>query len=176
MKKVALALCIALAVTMAFSFALPQGQAEAQQGSTWLIMVSHGPDKPYNQYTALIVAFLAKRLGKVDQVMVFYDAEGVRMAKKGALAGLALDATARKLIAGQIEGLSPGDLPVNLELFARFLKDNMGVSFFACGTCAVMDGIAKDLDDTTNLVDFVGLAKLPDVAQCLMAADKIIDF
>lgn len=177
MKKVMLAgLCVALAATLAGPFDLAPQPAAAQPAGNWLIMVNHGPDKPYNQYTALIVAFLAKQLGKVEQVTVFYGAEGVRVAKTGVLAGMPLSEAAKSLIAGQVEGLSPKDLPDNLEQFARFLKDSLGVNFCACATICVMDGVSKSLDDTTNMVDFVAPVQLPQVAGALMAADKIVGF
>ncbi len=172
MKKLVFAvLCVGLVLGLAGSF----GHAQ-QPATNWLIMVNNGPDKPYSQYTALVVAFLAKQLGKVDQVTVFYGAEGVRMTRKGTLAGMPLDEGAKKLIAGQVEGLSPGDLPDNLEQFARFLNDSLGVKFFACATMCVMDGISKSPDDTEAMVDFIAPAQLPQVAGALMAADKTVQF
>lgn len=177
MKKIGLiVLCVGLAVALGNPFGCAQQQAEEQPAGNWLLMVNHGPDKPYNQYTALVVAFLAKQLGKVDQVTIFYGSEGVRMAKKGVLASMPLDEAAKALIAGQVEGLSPGDLPDNLEQFARFLNESLGVNLFACATMCVMDEISQAPDDTANMVDFIAPAQLPQVAGALMAADKIIGF
>lgn len=177
MKKVWLiVLFVGVAVALANPFGCAQQEEQQPAAGNWLLVVNHGPDKPYNQYTALVVAFLAKQLGQVDQVTVFYGSEGVRMAKQGTLAGMPLDEAAKSLIAGQIEGLSPGDLPDNLEQFARFLKDSLGVNFFACATMCVMDGISQGPDDTANMADFIVPAQLPQVAGAMVAADKIIGF
>jgi predicted peroxiredoxin len=139
----------------------------------FLVVVNSGKDHPYNHYAAYVVAFLAKKLGNIETVSVYYGPEGVAMTKKGELAKLAIQDSVKELIAGQIEGLNPSDLPDNLERLARFLKNNLGVNIFSCGTFHVIDGVGKDLDDTSNLEDFIVPLKLPQAAQALLGADKI---
>ena len=139
----------------------------------FLIVVNSGPDKPYNQYAAYVVAFMAKQLAKIEKVTVFYGPEGVRMTKKGELAKLAITPEVKELIASQIEGLSAGDLPDNLELLARFEKDKLGVSIASCGTFHVIDGFAKTIDDMSNIEDFITPVKLPQAAEVILGADKI---
>jgi len=139
-----------------------------------LIIVNSGADKPYNQYAAYIVAFMAKKIAKIEKVTVFYGPEGVRMAKKGELAKLGISSSVKELVASQIEGLSPSDLPDNLEALARFEKDKLGVIIASCGTIHVIDGFAKTVDDTTNIEDFIMPVKLPQAAEALLGADRIL--
>lgn len=139
----------------------------------FLIVVNSGPDKPYNQYAAYVVAFLAKKLGNVPTVSIYYGPYGVAMTRKGELAKLGMDASLKELVASQIEGLSASDLPDNLEQLARFVKGQLGVGIFSCGTFHVVDGIGKNLDDTTNSEDFIVPLKLPQAAGALLGADKI---
>ena len=139
-----------------------------------LIIVNSGADKPYNQYAAYVVAFMAKQIAKIEKVTVFYGPEGVRMAKKGELAKLGISSSVKELVASQIEGLSPSDLPDNLEALARFEKDKLGVSIASCGTFHVIDGFAKTVDDTTNIEDFIMPVKLPQAAEALLGADRIL--
>ena len=80
-----------------------------------LIVVNSGVDKPYNHYASYVVAFLAKQLAKIDTVTIYYGPYGVAMTKKGELAKLGITREIKELIASQIEGLSPSDLPDNLE-------------------------------------------------------------
>jgi predicted peroxiredoxin len=141
-----------------------------------LIIVNSGIEKPYNQYASYVVAFLAKKLASVPTVTVYYGPNGVGMAKKGALAGLAIEDSVKGLIAGQIDGLSASDLPNNLEQLARFEKDKLGVNIVSCATFNVIAGLSSSVDDTSGLEDFITPVKLPQAAQALMAADKILYF
>ena len=138
-----------------------------------LIVVNSGNDKAYNHYASYVVAFLAKQVAKVDSVTVYYGPYGVAMTRKGELAKLAITEEIKDLIAGQIEGLSPSDLPDNLEQLARFEKDTLGVNIVSCGTFHVIDGVGKTLDDRSNSEDFIVPVSLPQAAEAIMAADKI---
>lgn len=129
--------------------------------------------KPFNQYGSYVAAFLAKRMG-IKDVTVFYGAEGVTMSKKGALAELAIEESVKELIAAQLEGVSASDLPDNLELFARYVKDKLGVDIYSCGTFHVIGGFATSIEDTTNIEDFITPVKLPDAAKIILDADKIL--
>jgi len=144
------------------------------QTNNLLIIVNSGADKPYNQYAAYVVAFMAKQIAKVPTVTVFYGPQGVSMAKKGELAKLRIPTSAKELIAGQLEGVSASDLPDNLELLARFEKDQLGVSIASCGTFHVIDGFAKAVDDKSNVEDFITPVKLPQAAEALLGADRIL--
>lgn len=139
----------------------------------FLILVNSGADKPYNQYAAYVIAFMAKQLAKIDTVAIHYGPQGIGMARKGELAKLAITAEVKELVASQLEGLSAADLPDNLEQMARFVKDNLGVRLTSCGTFHVIDGFAKSVDDQSNIEDFITPAKLPQAAEALLSADKI---
>jgi len=138
-----------------------------------LIVVNSGADKAYNHYAAYVVAFLAKQVAKVDTVTVYYGPYGVAMTKRGELAKLGITRDIKELIAGQIEGLSPADLPDNLAELARFEKDKLGVNIVSCGTFHVINGVGKTIEDTSNIEDFVTPVKLPQAAQAILTADKI---
>ena len=144
------------------------------QTNNLLIIVNSGADKPYNQYAAYVVAFMAKQIAKVPTVTVFYGPQGVAMAKKGELAKLAIPSSAKELIAGQLEGVAASDLPDNLELLARFEKDKLGINIASCGTFHVIDGFAKAVDDKSNVEDFITPVKLPQAAEALLGADRIL--
>lgn len=143
------------------------------QIQNFLIVVNSGPDKPFNQYAAYVVAFMAKKLAGIPTVSIYYGPYGVAMARKGELAKLALDASLKELVAGQIEGLSASDLPDNLEQLARFVKEQLGVGIYSCGTFHVVQGIGKNIEDTTSSEDFITPLKLPQAAEALLGADKI---
>ena len=138
-----------------------------------LVVVNSGIDHPYNHYAAYVVAFLGKKLGNIETVSIYYGPEGVSMTKKGELAKLAIQGSVKELIASQIEGLNASDLPDNLEQLARFEKENLGVNIVSCGTFHVIDGVGKDLDDLSNVEDFIVPIKLPQAAEALLGADKI---
>jgi predicted peroxiredoxin len=139
----------------------------------FLVVVNSRVNQPYNHYAAYVVAFLAKKLGNIENVSIYYGPEGVAMTKKGELAKLAIQDSVKELIAGQIDGLNASDLPDNLEQLARFEKESLGINIFSCGTFHVIDGIGKDLDDLSNVEDFIVPIKLPQAAGALLGADKI---
>ncbi len=138
-----------------------------------LIVVNSGPDKPYNQYAAYVMAFLAKKVSQVPRVSIYYGPYGVSMTRKGELAKLALDAKLRELVAVQVEGVMASNLPGDLLGLARFVKTYLGVGIFSCGTFHVLEGIGKDLEDVANIEEFVVPLKLPEAAAALLKADKI---
>jgi predicted peroxiredoxin len=138
----------------------------------FLIVVNTPPDHPYNHYAAYVVAFLAKKLGSIPTVNVYYGPEGVRMTKKGELAKLACSDDLKNLIADQVDGLNASDLPNNMEQMARFCKEELGVGIYSCGTFHVVDGLGQNLDDTASIEDFIVPLQLPQAAEALLAADK----
>jgi len=117
---------------------------------------------------------MAKQIAKIDTVTVFYGPQGVLMAKKGQLAKLTISQEGKELIAGQIEGLSASDLPNNLERLVRFVKDKLGVTIASCGTFHIIGGFAKTIDDTSQIDDFITPVKLPQAAEAMLSADKIL--
>ncbi|MBN2333065.1 MAG: hypothetical protein JXO49_03045 [Deltaproteobacteria bacterium] len=127
-----------------------------------------------NQYASYVVAFLAKKLGNVPNVTIFYGPSAVAMAKKGELAKLAIPAEVKELIASQLEGLSAADLPDNLEQMARFQKEQLGVTIALCATFHVIGGFATSVDDTANIEDFIVPVQLPNAWEALASADKIL--
>jgi len=141
-----------------------------------LIYVNSGMDRPYSQYASYAVAFTAKKIHSIPDVMVYYAPQGIEVAKKGNLAKLAFSEDVKKLIAGQFEGLKPEDLPDNLELMARFVKDALGVRIGSCATFHVVDGFATSVEDTSNIEDFVTPMKIPDAVEAELSADKILVF
>ncbi|KUO73583.1 MAG: hypothetical protein APF81_05075 [Desulfosporosinus sp. BRH_c37] len=141
-----------------------------------LIIVNSGLDKPYNQYASYVVAFMSKHIAKIENVTVYYGPYGVEMSKKGSLATLKLTDDLKELVASQLEGVTKDALPDNLELMARFVKDQLGVNIVSCATFNVIDGISKNLEDTSQMEDFIVPVKLPLAAQALISADKILYF
>ena len=141
-----------------------------------LIIVNTGTENPYNQYASYVVAFLAKKLANVANVTVYYGPNGVGMTKKGTLAGIPIPDSVKSLIADQIDGLSASDLPDNLEQLARFEKDQLGVNIVSCATFNVIAELASSVDDISKIEDFITPVKLPQAAEALMAADKILYF
>ncbi len=138
-----------------------------------LIIVNTGADKPYNQYAAYVVAFVAKQVNKVENVTIFYGPQGISMTKKGELAKFAIQDSVKELLAGQIDGLSASDLPDNLEQLAGFVSGTLGVTIASCGTFHVIDGFAKTIDDKSNIEDFVVPLQVPQAVEALLAADKV---
>jgi len=141
-----------------------------------LIIVNNGMDKPYNQYASYVVAFMAKQIAGIEDVTVYYGPQGVVMTQEGKLANLEITHDIKELVAGQLDGVTVDALPDNLELLARFVKEKLGVNIVSCGTFNVIDGISKDLEDTSNMEDFIDPIKLPQAAQALLEADKILYF
>jgi len=132
--------------------------------------------EPANQYASYVIAFMAKKLGNVPNVTIFYGPNAVSMAKKGELAKLELPQNVKELIAGQLDGLSAADLPDNLEQMARFQKDQLGVTIASCATFHVIGGFAESVDDTSNIEDFIVPVKLPDAWGAIDGADKVLYF
>ncbi len=141
-----------------------------------LIIVNNGMDKAYNHYASYVVAFMAKHIAGIENVTMYYGPHGVGVTKKGNLASLACNDDVKNLISSQLEGVNAADLPDNLESMARFVKDKLGVNIVSCATFNVVDGISKDLDDVSQIEDFVTPVKLPEAAQALLQADKILYF
>ena len=141
-----------------------------------VIDVNCGADKPYNQYAAYLAALMAKQILKIPTVTIFYGPQGIGMVKKGELAKFAITDSVKELIAGQLEGVSASDLPDNLALMARFVKDKLGVTIVSCGTFHVIDGFAKTIDDTSNIEDFVIPITLPQVAAGLQTVDMMLSY
>jgi len=139
-----------------------------------LIFVNSGMDKPYSQYASYAIAFTAKKVYNIPEVMVYYGPQGVEVAKRGNLAKLTFPAAVKELIAGQFEGLKPEDLPDNLELMARFVKNSLGVNIGSCATFHVVGGFATAIEDTTNIEDFIMPVKVPDAVAAALSADKIM--
>jgi len=141
-----------------------------------LIIVNNGMDKAYNQYASYVVAFMAKQIAGINEVTVYYGPHGVEMSEKGKLASLEITGDIKELIASQLDGVTADALPDNLELMARFVKEELGVNVVSCGTFNVIDGISADLEDISNMEDFITPVKLPEAAQALLGADKILYF
>ena len=139
----------------------------------FLIIVNTGSDKPYNQYASYVLAFVAKKVQKVDNVTVFYGPQGVGMTKKGELAKLSIPKPVKELVAGQINGLSSNDLPDNLEQLARFENKQLGITIASCGTFHVIDGFAGSINDKSNIEDFIVPLTVPQAAEALLNADKV---
>ncbi|GAH50024.1 unnamed protein product [marine sediment metagenome] len=147
---------------------------EMNEINSLLIYVNSGMDKPFNQYASLVMAFTAKTVYNVPEVTVFYGPSGVEMVKKGTLAQLPIDDGLKALVANQFENLNPEDLPDNLELLARFEKEQLGVNFASCATFHVVSGFATAIEDTSNVEDFITPLKIPDAVGAGLGADKII--
>ncbi len=141
-----------------------------------LFMVNSGSDKPFNHYAAFVVAFAAKFIGKIEDVTIYYGAYGIEMTQKGKLKNLKISDDVKKLVAGQIEGIGPADLPDNLEDLGRFLKEKMGVRMVSCATFHVIEGVGKGLNDKSNLVDFIEPVTIPEAAGIFLAAEKIFNY
>ncbi len=132
--------------------------------------------EPANQYASYVIAFMAKKLGNVPNVTIFYGPSAVSMVKKGELAKLEIPQNVKELIAGQLDGLSAADLPDNLEQMARFQKDQLGVTIASCATFHVIGGFAESVEDTSNIEDFIVPVKLPDAWGAIDGADKVLYF
>jgi len=141
-----------------------------------LIIVNNGMDKAYNQYASYVVAFMSKFIAKIENVTVYYGPSGVQMAKKGNLASLKITDDIKELIASQLDGVTKDGLPDNLELLARFVKSELGVNIVSCATFNVIDGLSENIEDTSKMEDFIVPVNLPQAAQALLGADKIIYF
>jgi Predicted peroxiredoxins len=141
-----------------------------------LIFVNSGMDRPYSQYASYVVAFTAKKIHNIPDVMIYYGPQGVDVVKKGNLAKLTCSEDVKKLIASQFDGLEPEDLPDNLEQMAIFVKDTLGVKIGSCATFHVVDGFAASVDDTSQIEEFIMPVKIPDAVEAALSADKILFF
>ena len=141
-----------------------------------LFMVNSGSDKPFNHYAAYVVAFAAKYIGKIEDVTIYYGAYGIEMTRKGKLKELGINDDIKSLVAGQIDGLKPEDLPDNLEDLGRFLSEKMGVRIVSCATFHVIEGAGSDLNDKSNIVDFIEPVTIPEAAKIFLTAEKIFDY
>jgi len=141
-----------------------------------LVIVNSGMDRPFSQYASYAIAFTAKKIHSIPDVMVFYGPQGAEVVQKGNLAKLAFSEDVKKLIAEQFDGLKPEDLPDNLEQMARHVKDELGVKIGSCATFHVVGGFAASVGDTTNIEDFIMPVKIPDAVEAALSADKILYF
>lgn len=173
-KAKAIMLVGVIVATIALTIGCVGEKEEMEKVDSLLIFVNSGVDKPFNQYASLAIAFTAKTVYKVPNVTVYYGPNGVEMAKKGTLAQLPIDDSLGNLIADQFKGLTREDLPTNLEDFARFEKEQLGVNFASCATFHVVMGFADTVDDTTNIEDFVTPIKIPDAVGAALSADKTV--
>lgn len=146
----------------------------AQQVQNLVIVVNTASEKPYNQYAAYVVAFVAKKVAGVPRVTVFYGPQGVGMAKRGVLASFPIQETVKELLAGQIPGLNAADLPSDLEALARFEEEQLGVEIVSCGTFHVIDGFATSLSDRSGVVPFIRPLTVPEAVTLLLEADRLI--
>ena len=143
-----------------------------QKVKNLLLFVSSEIDKPYGHYASYFAAFIAKRLGKIENVTVFYGPQGVSMTKKVTLASLTLSDEIKKLVAEQL-GIQASEMPDNLEQLARYEKEKLNVNIASCATFHVMDGFATAIEDTTNIEDFIAPLGLLAAAKLLMEADRV---
>lgn len=139
-----------------------------------LIVINTGSDKRWNHYTAYTSAWVARRYYKAKKVTIMYGPHGVEMAKKGALAKFIMTPDMKELTASQFEGLKAEKLPDNLEQLARFERDKMEISIVSCGTCHVLDGFAKEIEDKSNIEDFIDPINLFETCKLMLEADQIL--
>ncbi len=139
-----------------------------------LIVINSGPEKRYNHYEAYTVAWVARRYYKVKKVTIMYGPEAVAMTKKGTLARFTMSPEVKELTASQFEGLKAEKLPDHLEQLARFEKDKMEISIVSCGTFHVLAGFAKEIDDRSNIEDFIDPINLYDACRLMLEADQIL--
>ena len=141
-----------------------------------LIIINTGPDKRWNHYSAYTFAWVARKFFKAKKVTIMYGPHGVTMAKKGTLAGFPMTAEVKALTASQFSGLKPEDLADHLERLARFEKEKMGVSIVSCGTFHVLEGFAEEVDDRSEMEDFIDPIDLYETCRLMLEADKILYF
>jgi len=139
-----------------------------------LIFINTGPDKKWNHYTAYTSAWVARKFYKVKKVTIMYGPHGVGMTKKGTLAKFVMTPDMKELTASQFEGLKAEKLPDNMEQLARFERDKMGISIVSCGTCHVLDGFAKGIEDRSNIEDFIDPVDLFETCKLMLEADQIL--
>jgi len=139
-----------------------------------LIIINSGPEKRYSHYAAFNMAWVIRRYYKAKKVTIMYGPQAVAMTKKGTLASFVITPQLKKLTADQFEGLKAEKLPDHLEQLARFEKDKMSIDIVSCGTFHVVDGFAKEIDDRSNIEDFIDPIKWPESCKLMLEADQIL--
>ena len=139
-----------------------------------LIFINSGPEKKHTHYVAYNIAWVIRRYYNVKKVTIMYGPQAIAMTKKGTLASFVITPQIKKLTADQFEGLKAEKLPDHLEQLARFEKDKMGIDIVSCGVFNVVEGFAKDIDDRSNIEDFIDPIKWPDACKLMLEADKIL--
>ena len=129
-----------------------------------LIVVNTGREAENNQYAALIAAFIAKRIAKIEEVTVFYGPQGIEMTKKGTLSQFTLEDPVKKLIGDQLS-ITPDSLPDNLEEMAKLLR-SMDVKILACRTF-------QEIEEISETEDFITPVNLLEALKG-MEAEKIV--
>ncbi|MEA3358773.1 MAG: hypothetical protein U9R17_05120 [Thermodesulfobacteriota bacterium] len=139
-----------------------------------LIIINTGHEKQYNHFAAYTLAWVSRRYYKVKKVTIMYGPHGMEMVKKGVLSTFTMSKEVKELTTSQFEGLKAEKLPDNLEKLARFEKDKMGISIVSCGTFHVLDGFAKEIEDKSNIEDFIDPIDLSESCRLMLEADKIL--
>jgi len=139
-----------------------------------LIIINTRHHRYYNYYEAFTIAWVARRFYKVKKVTIMYGPYGVWMTKKGSLAGITITPEGKKLVASRFEGLKAEKMPDHLEELARFEKEKMGISIVSCGTYHVLEGFATEIEDTSNIEDFIDPIDVRESCKLLLEADKIL--
>ncbi|MBW1690073.1 MAG: hypothetical protein DRG87_12600 [Deltaproteobacteria bacterium] len=143
-----------------------------------LIIINTGPEKQYNHQAAYTFAWVARKFYNIKKVTVMYGTYGIKMTKKGALAGIPITSEAKQVIASEFDRtvLKAEKMPDNLEQLARFEKDKMEISIVSLGTFHVLEGFAKEIRDTSNMDDFIDPITLHEACKLMLEADQIIYF
>ena len=175
MQKVKAILIVGVIVaTIALTIGCVDKEPEEMDKIKTAIVYVNTHDIPFNQYGALGAAFDLKANKKVENVIVFYGPGGIEMTKKGSLAKYELTPAIKETLANQYPNLTADMLPDNLELLARFLNSELGVSFYSCGTFnAVMEGVTH-IDEVKDVEDFITPLKISDALGAYMDADVVI--
>ena len=139
-----------------------------------LIIINTGPEKQYDHFAAYTLAWVSRRYYKVKKVTIMYGPSGIELTKKGVLSTFTMSDDVKKLTASQFEGLKAEKLPDNLEQLARFEKDKMGISIVSCGTFHVLEGFADEIQDKSNIEDFIEPIDLHESCRLMLEADKIL--
>lgn len=95
-------------------------------------------------------------------------------ADKGELAKLAIPSSVDQPVVGQLQGVSASYLPDNLELLGRSEKAKLGINIASCGAFHISYGFAEAVGDKSNIEDSMTQAKLPQAAQALFGADRVL--
>ena len=143
-----------------------------------LIIINTGSGRPYNHYAAYTFAWVARKFYNIKKVTIMYGAYGIEMTKKGTLAGIPISSEAKKIISSEFDRkvLKEEKMPDNLEQLARFEKDKMEISIVSLGTFHVLEGLAKEIKDTSNIEDFIDPITLYEACKIMLEADQILYF